>query len=82
VFIAWFDYDPGPCPVDDAPHTTCVSPDYVPSLIEPVLAADRPRSPVRVSVRRPFVEPVIPTGPSTVISEPITTKTYRRKRRP
>jgi len=20
--------DPGPCPVDDAPHTTCTSPDY------------------------------------------------------
>jgi hypothetical protein len=23
-------YDPGPCPVDDAPHTTCTSPDYQP----------------------------------------------------
>jgi len=22
------DHDPGPCPVDDAPHTTCVSADY------------------------------------------------------
>ena len=22
--------DPGPCPVDDAPHTTCTSPDYTP----------------------------------------------------
>ena len=21
-------HDPGPCPVDDAPHTTCTSPDY------------------------------------------------------
>jgi hypothetical protein len=23
--------DPGPCPVDDAPHHTCTSPDYVPA---------------------------------------------------
>jgi hypothetical protein len=23
-----FKKDPGPCPVDDAPHTTCTSPDY------------------------------------------------------
>jgi len=24
---------PPPCPVDDAPHTTCTSPDYVPIVI-------------------------------------------------
>jgi len=23
-----FKKDPGPCPVDDMPHTTCTSPDY------------------------------------------------------
>jgi hypothetical protein len=23
--------DPGPCPVDDAPHTTCTSADYEPT---------------------------------------------------
>ena len=25
--------DPGPCPVDDAPHHTCTSPDYRPGPI-------------------------------------------------
>lgn len=28
----WFP-DPPPCPVDDAPHTTCTSPDYQPSRL-------------------------------------------------
>jgi len=28
-----FYHDPGPCPVDDAPHTTCTSADYKPIVI-------------------------------------------------
>jgi hypothetical protein len=59
--------DPGPCPVDDAPHTTCTSADYQPPLIIPQLpmkdamtAAAAPSSPqpprtplpVRMRVRR------------------------------
>jgi hypothetical protein len=28
-----FKRDPGPCPVDDAPHTTCTSPDYLGAAI-------------------------------------------------
>ena len=41
--------DPGPCPVDDAPHTTCTSADYAPPIVivqlparDEVLAATRP----------------------------------------
>jgi len=47
-------FDPGPCPVDDAPHTTCTSPDYPGTLTLPVR---RPRSLPRPV---PVAEPVAP----------------------
>ena len=52
--------DPGPCPVDDAPHTTCTSPDYVPGTPLVTITIRRPRSlppPVPVVVDTP-VAPV------------------------
>jgi len=77
---------PRRCPVDDAPHTTCTSPDYVPPTIPGALAV--------VPIQRPFVldatlaalppppAAVAPTAvPSTVVSEPFTTATYRRPRK-
>lgn len=42
--------DPGPCPVDDAPHTTCTSPGYPGTLTIPVR---RPRSLPPVAVVQP-----------------------------
>jgi len=70
--------DPRPCPVDDAPHTTCVSPDYDPSKY--------PAAQVVVPIRRPFVldetlaamatRVVVPPDPPT-----FTTATYRRRRK-
>ena len=78
MITTWFGDDPGPCPVDDAPHTTCVSPDY--ALTAPVLGAG-PVAPTVVAVQRPLVldQAVIPPVQSTVISEEFTTKTYRRR---
>ena len=72
----WFGDDPGPCPVDDAPHTTCVSPDY--ALTVP-LTGNRSVAPTVVAVQRPLVldQAVIPPVQSTV--ESFTTKTYRRR---
>jgi len=73
--------DPGPCPVDDAPHTTCVSPDYVP-LTEPVLSAGSPRPPLMVPLRRPLMLDRAMSPPVQSHTEVVvTTKTYRRGRR-
>jgi hypothetical protein len=51
----WFDkFDPGPCPVDDAPHTTCTSPGYTGVLrstdvdVEPFTV---PTDPPRIHLR-------------------------------
>jgi len=79
--------DPGPCPVDDAPHTTCTSPDYVPSLSESILNA-RAHPTVTVPVRAPRLPapPVLPplplgrVGPPPLPEKPFTTRTYRRKK--
>lgn len=35
----WPIFEPGPCPVDDTPHTCCTSPDYQPKIIVPQLPA-------------------------------------------
>lgn len=81
-------YDPGPCPVDDAPHTTCVAPEAGPITV------------VQFPMRDGVVEPplvgavTVPplTGPSTppllaeriqstLPDDQVTTGTYRSKRR-
>lgn len=66
--------DPGPCPVDDAPHTTCTSPDVGPAIVvvqlpmrDEQLAATRP--PMAVPDRR---APTVTLQPGE-----FTTKTYR-----
>jgi hypothetical protein len=70
-------HDPGPCPVDDAPHTTCVSPDYVPTVR--FSAIDRR---VTAPLRRPGAlpwpaPPVAPPAPLAETSVEVSTKTYR-----
>jgi len=89
MITRWAEGDPGPCPVDDAPHTTCTSPDYVP-LSEPVLTSHAHPSvvvPVRAP-RMPLVSPTPPPmpqgrlGPPALPDKPFTTKTYRRKKTP
>jgi hypothetical protein len=74
--------DPGPCPVDDAPHTTCTSSDYDPSVtIVQLPNRDGVHPPALVQeVRMPFVlsqaqqQPTQPPEASTSF----TTKTYTR----
>jgi hypothetical protein len=68
--MALFHHDPGPCPVDDCPHTTCTSPDYDPTgtrvvVQRPLRARDQGRAP------RVFGDPT-PTKTS------FTTATYQR----
>lgn len=43
--------DPGPCPVDDAPHTTCTSADYEPTKGRQVVV--KQQRPPRDSARSP-----------------------------
>ena len=70
---------PRRCPVDDAPHTTCTSPDY-----------DTTQYPagtlVVVAVRRPGVLDAMaddaPMAPAVdAVSAPVTTAAYRRPRK-
>lgn len=62
----WRKPDPGPCPVDDAPHTTCTSPDYVPAQV--ILAAGTTPAPI-----------VAPAPVPLTLRVELSTKTYKRK---
>lgn len=68
--------DPGPCPVDDAPHTTCCAPDPADSAVagSGVLTIPAPRT---AAMDRALARA------AAAASEPLptvtfTTKTYRR----
>jgi hypothetical protein len=68
--------DPGPCPVDDAPHTTCTSADYErggPIVIVQLPARD---GVVDAGLRVP-VDPPGALQPAPAVSS-FTTGTYRR----
>ena len=65
-------HDPGPCPVDDTPHTACT-----PASVGSALTAP---------ARRPRTLPAVPGVPvtelpTTMVGEPVTTKDYRRRGR-
>lgn len=66
--------DPGPCPVDDAPHTTCTSAD---AGAEPrrIVIQQLPMYDEQLAATRPriSVAPVVPLQPGEV-----TQATYRR----
>jgi hypothetical protein len=81
--------DPGPCPVDDAPHTTCTSPDYgsfaIPQLPsrdgvarDPIIGAVQVPAAIaefhRTRLRAEVIQETLPPGQ-------VTTATYRVKRR-
>jgi hypothetical protein len=70
---AWSKDDCQPCPVDDAPCTTCTSPDYRAPLIIPQLPARDALA--AAELPPPPTIAVAPTAPSTVPS------TARRARR-
>jgi hypothetical protein len=61
--------DPGPCPVDDAPHTTCTAPGTPLALVQ-LPARNQPRTP-----RTPIV---LPETPPAATASTFTTGTYRR----
>jgi hypothetical protein len=56
--------DPGPCPVDDAPHTTCTSADHEPTKGRQVVKQQRPP---RGSARTPKSAPRLGSEPSPTV---------------
>jgi hypothetical protein len=62
--------DPGPCPVDDAPHTTCVGPSPEIALAQ-LPARDQPRTPRSA---HPISDAPIPVATARTF----TTGSYRR----
>jgi hypothetical protein len=64
---------PPPCPVDDAPHTTCTSADYVPAA--PIVIVQIPCRDGVQTVALPALPPVAPPPSDTAF----TTSTYRRE---
>jgi hypothetical protein len=72
--------DPGPCPVDDTPHTACCSPDYVGTgrsvIVKPFAAATRVTIPAT-----PLAPPSTTDTPAPRSSTKFTTSTYRRETR-
>lgn len=75
ALLSWLPV-PRCCPVDDAPHTTCTSPDYVGSHYPPgtlaVQMVTRPGALAAMQTAAPVVDSV---------SAPFTTATYRRPHR-
>jgi hypothetical protein len=83
-----FKHDPGPCPVDDAPHTTCTSPDY--DTLRYPLAPMRDgiaAVPTVGAIRRPFLVGEVPAAvPASIETSTLTygrgtPRVYNRKRR-
>jgi len=68
--------EPRPCPVDDAPHTTCTSADYGAETARRIVIQQLPCRDALLADTRPAV-----TGPPVVVLQPgeFTTATYRRK---
>jgi hypothetical protein len=63
-------HDPGPCPVDDTPHTGCTPESY---------AAQQTRDQtLTVKLRRPRALDRAPRADPPVL-DPFTTKTYKRR---
>jgi hypothetical protein len=62
--------DPGPCPVDDAPHTTCCAPNSGGAII-----AGRVVTPTSITVATPTTAAPPSTPPTE--STTFTTKNYR-----
>jgi len=63
--------DPGPCPVDDAPHTTCTSADYHGQ--RQIVIVQLPARDAQLARPAMTLPPVVTLQP-----EEFTTATYRR----
>ena len=70
-------HDPGPCPVDDTPHTACTSPGYVGDSTQAVaVTVSRPAALRTPALPPPAAAPLQDVAP--VVAETFTTKNYSR----
>jgi hypothetical protein len=77
----WHHGDPGPCPVDDAPHTTCVSADYRGEGV--VVPIEMPDAVWQLLRRQQLSAVAVTPPPPEATVEIINVKTYRgRKKAP
>jgi hypothetical protein len=72
---------PRRCPVDDAPHTTCTSPDYHGTTAKRIVVVQLPQRDEQLAASRPPMTVPPPDGVVTLQPGEFTTATYRRKRR-
>lgn len=68
--------DPGPCPVDDAPHTTCTAPETAES--KRIVIVQLPARDELLAASRPAMTVPGPDRIVTLQPEEFTTATYRR----
>ena len=71
-----FRHDPGPCPVDDTPHTAC-TPESIGSTL---VSGTRPVQSLTVPLKRPGWLPPAPAAAQQTV-ETFTTATYRKRKR-
>jgi hypothetical protein len=82
----FFRHDPGPCPVDDAPHTTCCAPVtgtvIVGGAIAPATFVVVP-APASARAASDVLPPATPSAPVPSIDTPsaLTTATYRGRKK-
>ena len=68
--MRWPADDPGPCPVDDAPHTTCCAPEAQSIVVQQTPARDAYLAAQRAAVAAALQSPTA-----------VSTKTYRGEKR-
>jgi hypothetical protein len=73
LFGMSFKYDPGPCPVDGMPHTTCT-----PQNPQPIVDVQTPGRDALVAQRAAAAAAATPPVAPPPVEETFTTKTYRR----
>jgi hypothetical protein len=76
----WYDWrrrDPGPCPVDDTPHTACTATE---AAAAPLISRTQQEQAVRVPFPRPgWLRAREQPGPAAqMVSEPFSTEEYTR----
>jgi hypothetical protein len=72
---------PRRCPVDDAPHTTCTSPDYHGTGTKRIVVVQLPARDALLAASRALISAPPPDGVITLQPGEVTTATYRRRRR-
>lgn len=77
LFAEPFKCDPGPCPVDDTPHTACTPESVAHQQVRTIGLGTEPQ---QINVLRAGQKPQAPAAPEPPAPVTFTTKTYNRKK--